>query len=131
MPGRPKVNRRKDASEKGATHTVSKVGKIFLCSVCKQAGHNKVTCSQAEKPTKFKVKKRKRAYCNVGEGSSGKKAKDVTDEQGSKGNKGINGNVGEGSSGKKSMDVTDEQEPRECFELSVNVCCYVFNVVMY
>ncbi|CAH1416951.1 unnamed protein product [Lactuca virosa] len=55
-------------------------------------------------------------------GSSGKKAKDgkdehVTDEQRSKGNKGINGNVGEGSSGKKAKDgkdehVTDEQRSK-------------------
>ncbi|CAH1420674.1 unnamed protein product [Lactuca virosa] len=83
MQGRPKVNRRKDASERGARHTVSKVGK--------------------------KVKKRKRADGNDGEGSSGKKAMDVTDEQGTRGNKGSNGNDGEGSSGKKAIDVTDEQ----------------------
>ncbi|CAH1433976.1 unnamed protein product [Lactuca virosa] len=93
----------------GARHTVSKVGKKNMCSVCKQVGHNKVTCSQAEKPTKLRVKKRKRADGNVGERSSGKKEKDGKDEQGRKGNKGINGNFGEGSSGKKAKHVTDEQ----------------------
>ncbi|XP_052623612.1 uncharacterized protein LOC128128896 [Lactuca sativa] len=78
MPGRPKVNRRKDASERGARHTVSK------------------------------VKKRKRADGNEKEGSSGKKAMDGKDEQGTRGNKGINGNDGEGSSGKKAMYGKDE-----------------------
>ena len=33
MPGTPKVNRRKDSSEKDARHTVSKVGKKIMCSV--------------------------------------------------------------------------------------------------
>ncbi|CAH1446530.1 unnamed protein product [Lactuca virosa] len=106
MQGRPKVNRRKDASERGARHILSKVGKKIMCSVCKQVGHNKVTCSQAEKPTKLKVKKRKRTDGNDGEGSSGKKAMDGKDEKGTRGNKGTNGNDGEGSSG-SNCDVSD------------------------
>ncbi|KAL7607472.1 hypothetical protein Lser_V15G15350 [Lactuca serriola] len=103
MPGRPKVNRRKDSSERGARHTVSKVRKKIMCSVCKQAGHNKVTCSKYEKPPKLNVRKRKRSNVIDGEGSNAKKAKGITDEEGGRGNKGINGKVGEGSSGKKEM----------------------------
>ncbi|CAH1426319.1 unnamed protein product [Lactuca virosa] len=91
MPGRPKVNRRKDSSERGARHTVSKVGKKIMCSVCKQAGHNKVTCSKSEKPTKLKPTKLK-----------------PTDEEGGRGNKGINGKVREGSSGRKRKDGKDD-----------------------
>ena len=55
MAGRPKVNRRKDSSEKPTRYIVSKVGKKIMCSVCKQVGHNKVTCPQVEKPKNLKV----------------------------------------------------------------------------
>lgn len=50
MSGRPKVNRRRDTFEKLARHTVAKVRKRILCSVCKQVGHNKVICPQAKRP---------------------------------------------------------------------------------
>ena len=69
MSSRPKVNRRRGASKNLPRHTMSKVGKIILCSMCKQIGHNKVTCSKVKKPhvqrervqgpTKLKVTKRK------------------------------------------------------------------------
>ncbi|XP_023737311.2 uncharacterized protein LOC111885278 [Lactuca sativa] len=82
MPGRPKVNRRRDASEKLPRHTVSKACKIILCSVCRQSRHNKVTCPTVERPhversrvqrsMKLKVKKRKTIDKGKdGEGSSG------------------------------------------------------------
>ncbi|XP_023759118.1 uncharacterized protein LOC111907557 [Lactuca sativa] len=112
MLGRPKVNRRKDSSESGARHIVSKVGKKIMCSVCKQAGHNKVTCSKSKKPTKLEVRKRKRSNVIDGEGSNAKKAKGMTDKEGGRGNKGINGKVGEGSNGKKANDVIDDKGGR-------------------
>ncbi|XP_023770486.1 uncharacterized protein LOC111919104 [Lactuca sativa] len=82
MPGRPKVNRGRDVSEKLPRHTVSKAGKIILCSVCRQSGHNKVTCPKVERPhaersrvqrsMKLRVKKRKTIDKGKdGEGSSG------------------------------------------------------------
>ncbi|CAH1430269.1 unnamed protein product [Lactuca virosa] len=107
MPGRPKVNRRKDASEMGARHTVSKVRKKIMCSVCMQVGHNKVTCSQAEKPTKLKVKKRKRTDGKDCEGSSGKKEKGGKNGEGTSGKKGTDGKDGEGSSGMKGTNGND------------------------
>ena len=55
IPGIPKVNRRKDPSEKTTRHIVSKVGKKILYSLCKQVGHNKVTCPQVDKPKNLKV----------------------------------------------------------------------------
>ncbi|CAH1428078.1 unnamed protein product [Lactuca virosa] len=81
MPGRPNVNRRRDASEKLPMHTVSKAGKTISCSVCKNVGHNKVTCPQAERPQvqkpevgrrpKLNVKKRKTGVNGKGEAAGG------------------------------------------------------------
>lgn len=44
LPGRPKVNRKKAASEKEGRHTISKKGAITKCSICREPGHNKITC---------------------------------------------------------------------------------------
>ncbi|CAH1436434.1 unnamed protein product [Lactuca virosa] len=74
MPGRPKVNRRKDPREKTTRHTMSKVGKKILCSVCKQVGHNKATCPKVEKPKKLKVK-RKRSTTKGGNEEEGSGSK--------------------------------------------------------
>ncbi|KAL7597701.1 hypothetical protein Lser_V15G24582 [Lactuca serriola] len=76
LSGRPKVNRRKDLSKKATRHTVSKVGKRILCSMCKEVGHNKVV-------------EQKNEGSNPGEGGSGTKT-----------NEGSNG--GEGGSGTKT-----------------------------
>nr|KAJ0194317.1 hypothetical protein LSAT_V11C800446560 [Lactuca sativa] len=46
MPGRPTIKRRRDASERMGKHTVCKVGKKVSCSICKEKGHNKATCSK-------------------------------------------------------------------------------------
>ncbi|CAH1426522.1 unnamed protein product [Lactuca virosa] len=46
MPGRPTIKRRRDASERMGKHTVSKAGKKVSCSICKEKGHNKATCSK-------------------------------------------------------------------------------------
>ena len=71
IPGRPKVNRRNDPSERSIRHIVSKVGRKILCNVCKQVGHNKVTCPYVEKPKqvykpkKLKVKRKKSSSKDV------------------------------------------------------------------
>ncbi|CAH1440609.1 unnamed protein product [Lactuca virosa] len=46
MLGRPTIKRRKDASERMGKHTISKVGKKVSCSIYKEKGHNKATCSK-------------------------------------------------------------------------------------
>lgn len=46
MPGRPTIKRRRDASERMGKHTVCKAGKKVSCSICKEKGHNKATCSK-------------------------------------------------------------------------------------
>ncbi|CAH1413142.1 unnamed protein product [Lactuca virosa] len=105
MPGRPKVNRRRDASEKLPRHTVSKVGKKISCSVCKNVGHNKVTCPQAERPQvqkpevgrrpKLNVKKRKTGVNEKGEGAGG-----VNEGQNGQGAKSVHeGKKGQGAEG--------------------------------
>ncbi|XP_052624931.1 uncharacterized protein LOC111911059 [Lactuca sativa] len=48
MPRRPTIKRRRDASERMGKHTVSKAGKKVSCSICKEKGHNKATCSKGE-----------------------------------------------------------------------------------
>ncbi|XP_023732226.1 uncharacterized protein LOC111880046 [Lactuca sativa] len=46
MPGRPTIKRRRDASERMGNHTVSMAGKKVSCSISKEKGHNKATCSK-------------------------------------------------------------------------------------
>ncbi|CAH1454679.1 unnamed protein product [Lactuca virosa] len=46
MPGRPTIKRRRDSSERMGKHTISKAGKKVYCSICKEKGHNKATCSK-------------------------------------------------------------------------------------
>ena len=49
LPGRPKMKRRIDESERqdrGHTHSVSKRGAVLKCRICKLPGHNKTTCPQ-------------------------------------------------------------------------------------
>ncbi|CAI9298835.1 unnamed protein product [Lactuca saligna] len=46
MPGRPTIKRRGDTSERIGKHTVSKAVKKVYCSICKEKGHNKATCSK-------------------------------------------------------------------------------------
>ncbi|CAH1453496.1 unnamed protein product [Lactuca virosa] len=52
MPGRPTIKRRRDASERMGKHTVSKAGKKVSCSICKEKGHNKATCSKGVETSK-------------------------------------------------------------------------------
>ena len=58
MPGRPTVKRRRDASERSASHTIPRTGRKVTCSICKQHGHNKTTCPQAEGTKKLTVRKK-------------------------------------------------------------------------
>ena len=47
MPGRPKLNRRKDKDEPKKTKSygkISKQGARMTCSLCKNEGHNKKGC---------------------------------------------------------------------------------------
>ncbi|XP_023754652.2 uncharacterized protein LOC111903098 [Lactuca sativa] len=99
MPGRPKVNRKKDLGEKSTRHTVSKVGKKILCSVCKQVGHNKATCPKVEKPKKLKVK-RKRSTTKGGNEEEGSGSKTTV---GRKQKQSQVGNEEEGSGSKTTV----------------------------
>lgn len=58
MPGRPTIRRKKDAFEISKKHTVSRVGKIVLCSICKESGHNKLTCKKVTTPANSSTSKR-------------------------------------------------------------------------
>ncbi|CAI9275188.1 unnamed protein product [Lactuca saligna] len=69
LPGRPKVNRKKAASEKEGRHTISKKGAITKCSICREPGHNKITCPLSKEGPSTKAKKKK-----------GKHVPDVEDE---------------------------------------------------
>lgn len=46
MPGRPKKERRREATEAPKGTKMSKVGTKIRCSKCKQTGHNKSTCDK-------------------------------------------------------------------------------------
>ncbi|CAI9299353.1 unnamed protein product [Lactuca saligna] len=59
LPGRPKVNRKKAASEKEGRHTISKKGAITKCSISREPGHNKITCPLSKKGPSTKAKKKK------------------------------------------------------------------------
>ncbi|CAI9283211.1 unnamed protein product [Lactuca saligna] len=67
--GRPKVNRKKAASEKEGRHTISKKGAITKCSICREPGHNKITCPLSKEGPSTEAKKKK-----------GKHVPDVEDE---------------------------------------------------
>ncbi|CAI9303419.1 unnamed protein product [Lactuca saligna] len=69
LPGRPKVNRKKAALEKEGRHTISKKGAITKCSICREPGHNKITCPLSKEGPSTKAKKKK-----------GKHVPDVEDE---------------------------------------------------
>ncbi|CAI9284491.1 unnamed protein product [Lactuca saligna] len=69
LPGRPKVNRKKAASEKEGHHTISKKGAITKCNICREPGHNKITCPLSKEGPSTKAKKKK-----------GKHVPDVEDE---------------------------------------------------
>ena len=49
LPGRPKMKRRLDESERqdrGHSHSVSRRGTVLKCRICKLPGHNRATCPQ-------------------------------------------------------------------------------------
>lgn len=46
MPGRPKKERRREATEAPKGSRMSKVGTVIRCGKCKQIGHNKSTCQR-------------------------------------------------------------------------------------
>ncbi|CAN6334603.1 unnamed protein product [Urochloa humidicola] len=46
MPGRPKKERRREATEAPKGSRMSKVGTVIRCTKCKQTGHNRSTCER-------------------------------------------------------------------------------------
>ncbi|XP_023743798.1 DNA polymerase II subunit B4-like [Lactuca sativa] len=130
IPSRPKVNRIKDASERGARHTVSKKRKRTYGNDGEGSSVKKAMDGKYEQGTKGN----KGTNGNDGEGSSSKKAMDGKDEQGTRGNKGTNGNDEEGSCGKKAMYGKDEQGGRGKTEHdddnTHNQQCNYFNLLL-
>jgi hypothetical protein len=46
MPGRPKTERRREATEPPKGSRMSKVGTVIRCTKCKQTGHNRTSCDK-------------------------------------------------------------------------------------
>jgi alpha-galactosidase len=46
MPGRPKTERRREATEPPKGSRMSKVGTVIRCTKCKQSGHNRTSCDK-------------------------------------------------------------------------------------